>query len=43
MFNTRYITPAGQSYPTYARKVRYKLEIAGCNNPWADLMSPYMQ
>jgi hypothetical protein len=27
--------------PAPATKVRYKLEIAGCNNPWADSMRPH--
>jgi hypothetical protein len=29
--------------PHRATKVRYKVEVAGCNNPWAALMRPYMQ
>jgi hypothetical protein len=35
--------PAVQTYPTRAAKVRYKIELAGCNNPWAASMRPYMQ
>jgi hypothetical protein len=35
--------PTVQSYPSRAAKVRYKIEISGCNNPWADSMRPYMQ
>jgi hypothetical protein len=42
MFNTRQIMPAIQSYHAWAAKARYKIEVAGCNNPWADLMRPYM-
>jgi hypothetical protein len=43
MFNTRQIMPTVQTYPTRAPKVRYKIEVAGCNNPWAASMRPYMQ
>jgi hypothetical protein len=43
MFNTRQIRPAVQAYPTRATKVRYKIEVANCNNPWAASMRPYMQ
>jgi hypothetical protein len=43
MFNTRQIKPALQSYPSRAAKVRYNIEVSGCNNPWADSMRPYMQ
>jgi hypothetical protein len=43
MFNTRYIRPTIRAYPTRAAKVRYKVEVAGCNNPWAASMRPYMQ
>jgi hypothetical protein len=43
MFNTRHIRPTVQAYPTRAAKVRYKVEVAGCNNPWAASMRPYMQ
>jgi hypothetical protein len=38
MFNTSQIIPCVHSYSTRAPKVRYKFEIAGCNNPWADSM-----
>jgi hypothetical protein len=31
-----------QKYPTRAPKVRYKIEVAGCNNPWAASMRTYM-
>jgi hypothetical protein len=40
IFNTRHIRPA---CPTRAANVRYKVEVAGCNNPWAASMRPYMQ
>jgi hypothetical protein len=40
---TRPISSAVRSYTTRTNKVRYKLEIAGCNNPWANSMCPYMQ
>jgi hypothetical protein len=43
MFNTRQIRPAVQAYPTRAAKVQYKVEVAGCNNPWAASMRLYMQ
>jgi hypothetical protein len=43
MFNTRQIRQAVQAYPTRVAKVRYKIEVAGCNNPWAASMRPYMQ
>jgi hypothetical protein len=43
MFNTRELMPAVQAYPTRAAKVRYKVEVAGCNNPWAASIRPYMQ
>jgi hypothetical protein len=43
MFNTRKIMSAIQSNSTRAAKVRYKIEVAGCNNPWATLMRLYMQ
>jgi hypothetical protein len=43
MFNTRHKRPAVQAYPTRATKVRYKVEVAGCNNPWVTSMRPYMQ
>jgi ABC-type microcin C transport system permease subunit YejE len=43
MFNTRQIKHAVQAYPTRAAKVRYKVEVAGCNNPGAASMRPYMQ
>jgi hypothetical protein len=33
MFNTRQIRPAIQSYPSHAAKVRYNIEVSGCNNP----------
>jgi hypothetical protein len=39
MFNR----PAIQSYPARVAKVRYKIEVASCNNLWADSMRPYMQ
>jgi hypothetical protein len=32
-----------QSYPTRAAKVRCKIEVAGCYNPWVASMRPYMQ
>jgi ABC-type microcin C transport system permease subunit YejE len=35
--------PAVQAYPTRATKVRYKVEVASYNNPWAASMRPYMQ
>jgi hypothetical protein len=43
MFNTRQIRPTIHTYPTRAPKVRYKIEVAGCNNPWTASMRPYMQ
>jgi hypothetical protein len=43
MFNTRQNRPRIHSYPSRAATARYKLEIVGCNNPWADSMRPYMQ
>jgi hypothetical protein len=43
MFNTRQIRQAVKAYPIRAAKVRYKVEVAGCNNPWAASMRPYMQ
>jgi hypothetical protein len=43
MFKTRQIMPAVQMYPTRATKVRYKIEVAGCNNPWPASMRLYMQ
>jgi hypothetical protein len=43
MLNTRRIIPAIQTYPTRAAKLRYKIEVAGCKNPWAASMRPYMQ
>jgi hypothetical protein len=43
IFNTRQIMPAIQSYPARATKVRYKIKVAGYNNPCADSMRPYMQ
>jgi hypothetical protein len=43
MFNTRRITLAIQTYPTRTGKVRYKIKMAGCDNPWAASMIPYMQ
>jgi hypothetical protein len=43
MFYTRHIRPAVQAYPTRAAKVRYKVEVAGYNNPWAASMRPYMK
>jgi hypothetical protein len=43
MFITRPTISAVRSYTTRTTKVRYKLEIAGCNYPWADSMRPYMQ
>jgi hypothetical protein len=43
MFNTRKIRPTVQTYPTRAAKVRYKIEVAGCNKPWPASIRPYMQ
>jgi hypothetical protein len=43
MFNTRHIRKAIQAHLSRAAKSRYKIEIASCNNPWADSMRPYMQ
>jgi hypothetical protein len=43
MLNTRQIKPEVQTYPAQAAKVRYKIEVAGCNNTWAASMRPYMQ
>jgi hypothetical protein len=37
------IIPSIQTYPTRAAKVRYKIEVADCNSPWAASMRPYMQ
>jgi hypothetical protein len=42
MLNTRKTRQALQTYPARAAKVRYKIEVAGCNNPWAASMRPYM-
>jgi hypothetical protein len=43
MFNRRKIKQVIQSYLSRASKVRYKIEVAGCTNPRAALMRPYMQ
>jgi hypothetical protein len=43
MFKTRQIRQAVLTYPTRVAKLRYNIEVAGCNNPWAALMRPYMQ
>jgi hypothetical protein len=43
MFNTRHTKPAIQAHPSRAAKVRYKIEVAGYKNPWAESMRPYMQ
>jgi hypothetical protein len=43
MFSTRHIKQAIQSYPSRVAKIRYNVEVAGCKNPWADSMRPYMQ
>jgi hypothetical protein len=43
MFNTRQIMPTLQTSYTRATKVRYTIEVASCNNPWAASMRPYMQ
>jgi hypothetical protein len=43
MFNTRQIRPTMLTYPTRVAKVRYNIEVAGFNNPWAASMRPYMQ
>jgi hypothetical protein len=43
IFTTRQIRPAFRTYPTRVTKVRYKIEVAGFNNPWAASMRPYMQ
>jgi hypothetical protein len=43
MFDTRQIRLAVEAYPTRAAKVRYKVEVAGCNNLWAASMHPYIQ
>jgi hypothetical protein len=43
MFITRPISSAVRSYTTRTTKVRCKLKIAGCNNPWANSPCPYLQ
>jgi hypothetical protein len=44
MFKTRQPIPAVQIYPIRPTMVRYMLEIAGCNNRYADSsIRPYMQ
>jgi hypothetical protein len=43
MFNKRQIMLAIQTNPTRAALVRYKIEVAGCDNPSAAPMRPYMQ
>jgi hypothetical protein len=43
VFKTRKIRRAIPTYPTRAAKLRYNIEVAGWNNPWAALMRPYMQ
>jgi hypothetical protein len=43
MLSTRHIKPAIQGYPALATKARYKIDVACCNNPWADSKRPYMQ
>jgi hypothetical protein len=43
MFNTQNIRPTVQTYPSRAAKVRYTIEVAGCNNPWTASKCPYMR
>lgn len=45
MFPAGHVLPAvqGQSLPQRKSRVKYGLQIAGCTNPWADTMRPYMQ